>query len=70
MSEKSKTEQVKTVKVKLLKAHNHAGMPYSEGAEIEVPEHDATWLKNLNIAEDVGITPTVSAQPTKKVEEK
>ena len=64
------SEKLKTVKVKLLKAHKHAGMQYSEGAEIEVPEHDAAWLKNLNIAEEVGVTPTVSAQTTKKVEEK
>ena len=64
------SEKLKTVKVKLLKAHKHAGMQYSEGAEIEVPEHDAAWLKNLKIAEDVGVTPTVSAQTTKKVEEK
>ena len=63
-------DKIKTVKVKLLKAHKHAGMQYSEGAEIDVPEHDATWLKNLNIAEEVGVTPTVSAQTTKKVEEK
>ena len=46
------SEKLKTVKVKLLKAHKHAGMQYSEGAEIEVPEHDAAWLKNLKIAED------------------
>ncbi len=70
MSEKSKTEQVKTVKVKLLKPHKHAGTQYNEGVEIILPEHDAAWLKNLNIAEEVGVTPTVSAQPTKKVEEK
>ena len=43
---------IKTVKVKLLKDHQHGQMRYSEGMEIEVPEHDADWLKNLKIAED------------------
>lgn len=57
---------VKTVKVKLLKTHNHAGMAYSEGMEIEVPEHDADWLKNLKIAEDV----KTSTAAMKTVEEK
>ena len=61
-------DKIKTVKVKLLKAHKHAGMQYSEGVEIDVPEHDATWLKNLKIAEDAKASTTVST--TKKVEEK
>ena len=61
-------DKIKTVKVKLLKAHKHAGMQYSEGVEIEVPEHDATWLKNLKIAEDAKASTTVST--TKTVEEK
>lgn len=68
MSEKLKTEQVKTVKVKLLKPHKHAGTQYNEGVEIILPEHDANWLKNLNIAEDVKAPTAVSA--TKNVEEK
>ena len=68
MSEKSKTEQVKTVKVKLLKPHKHAGTQYNEGVEIILPEHDATWLKNLKIAEDAKASTTVST--TKTVEEK
>ncbi|MEX5365700.1 hypothetical protein WCE00_01805 [Acinetobacter haemolyticus] len=46
------SEKMKTVKVKFLKAHKHAGMQYSEGIEVDVPEHDANWLKNLKIAED------------------
>lgn len=61
-------DKIKTVKVKLLKAHKHAGMQYSKGAEIDVPEHDATWLKNLKIAEDAKASTTVST--TKTVEEK
>ena len=61
-------DKIKTVKVKLLKAHKHAGMQYSEGVEIDVPEHDATWLKNLKIAEDAKASTTVST--TKTVEEK
>lgn len=60
MSEKA---QAKTVKVKLLKAHQHAGMTYDAGMEIEVPEHDATWLKNLKIAEDVKASFTATAKP-------
>lgn len=70
MSEKSKTEEVKTVKVKLLADHKHAGMQYSAGAEIILPEHDANWLKNLSLAEDVGATPAPPASSVKKVEEK
>jgi hypothetical protein len=46
-------EEAKTVKVKLLKDHQHGKMRHSAGMEIDVPEHDATWLKNLKIAEDV-----------------
>lgn len=62
-----KTE-VKTVNVKLLKPHEHAGMEYSVGMEITVPEHDADWLKKLNIAEDVKAT---TATPiTKTAEDK
>lgn len=49
MSEKT----AKTVKVKLLKPHTHGGMKYDTGFELDLPEHDAAWLKNLNIAEDV-----------------
>lgn len=60
------SNEVKTIKVKLLKAHNHAGMAYSEGMEIAVPEHDAAWLKNLKIAEDA----KASTASTKTVEEK
>lgn len=56
----------KSVKVKLLQAHNHAGMPYREGMEIEVPTHDAEWLKNLKIAEDVKTSTAI----TKTAEEK
>ncbi len=58
--------EVRTIKVKLLQAHNHAGMPYSAGAEILVPEHDADWLKSLKYAEDV----KTSTASTKVVEEK
>ena len=64
MSEK----EIKTVKIKLLADHQHAGMKYSAGAEITLPEHDANWLKNLNIAEDVKAPTAVSA--TNNVEEK
>ncbi|MCU4601861.1 DUF7210 family protein [Acinetobacter ursingii] len=63
MSEKT----VKTVKVKLLKPHTHGGMKYDTGFELELPEHDANWLKNLTIAEDIK-TSAVVAKTT--VEEK
>lgn len=49
----STKNEVKTVKVKLLQPHHHAGMSYGADMEIEVPELDAAWLKNLKIAEDV-----------------
>lgn len=49
----SDKNQVKTIKVKLLRPHQHAGMQYDVGMDIEVSEHDANWLKNLKIAEDV-----------------
>lgn len=68
MSEKSKTEEVKTVKVKLLKDHQHGEMRYSAGMEIDIPELDAKWLKNLKIAEDVKTSTAVTTNKT--VEEK
>ncbi|MCX5466494.1 DUF7210 family protein [Acinetobacter nematophilus] len=60
-------DAVKTVKVKLLKSHQHGQMQYSEGMEIDVPEHDAAWLKNLKIAEDATKN---SASPSKPLEDK
>lgn len=60
------SEKVKTIKVKLLADHQHAGMKYSAGVELELPEHDAAWLKNLKIAEDV----KVSTSTAKTVEDK
>ncbi|WP_151790014.1 DUF7210 family protein [Acinetobacter junii] len=62
------SEKTKTVKVKFLKSHHHAGMQYSEGAEIDVPEHDANWLKNLKIADDA--KPSTAVTTPKTVEEK
>ncbi len=59
-------DEIKTVKVKLLKDHQHGQMRHSEGMEIEVPEHDAEWLKNLKIAEDT----KASVSAAKSVEEK
>lgn len=60
-------EPQKMVKVKLLKNHQHGQMKYSKGMEIDIPEHDAIWLKNLEIAEDLAKN---SATPSKPVEEK
>jgi hypothetical protein len=65
MSSNEAKNEAKTVKVKLLKDHNHAGMPYSADMEIDVPAHDAEWLKNLKIAEDVK-----ASAATKSAEEK
>ena len=59
-------DEIKIVKVKLLKDHQHGQMRYSAGMEIEVPEHDAEWLKNLKIAEDA----KASVAAAKFVEEK
>lgn len=55
-------QKVKTVKVKLLADHTHADMTYTTGMEIEVPEADADWLKNLKIAEDVVTTKTATTK--------
>lgn len=63
MSKTDPKTETKTVKVKLLKAHEHAGMQYGEGAEITVPEHDAQWLINLDVAEAVKAA-TTAPQPT------
>ncbi|MFU8924899.1 hypothetical protein [Acinetobacter puyangensis] len=43
----------KTVKVKLLKPHTHAGVKFDVDMEIDVPDHDAKWLINTKIAEQV-----------------
>ncbi|WP_314338863.1 hypothetical protein [Acinetobacter guillouiae] len=51
--------EAKTVKVKLTQPHRHAGMQYDSGMEIDVMEHDANWLKNLKIAEDVKNTSVI-----------
>ncbi len=58
----------KTVKVKLLVEHRHADMQYSAGMELELAECDATWLKNLKIAEDVKASPAVTT--AKNIEDK
>lgn len=55
-------QKVKTVKVKLLAYHTHADMAYTAGMEIEIPEADADWLKNLKIAEDVVTTKTATTK--------
>lgn len=60
-------DEIKTIKVKLLKDHQHGKMRYSAGMEIDVPEHDADWLKNLKIAEKVK---AAAATQTKTAEEK
>jgi ribosomal 50S subunit-recycling heat shock protein len=38
-------KEVKKVKVRLAKAHTHAGKDYKAGDEIEVREDQARWLE-------------------------
>ena len=66
MSKTDPKTEIKTVKVKLLKAHEHAGMQYGEGAEITVPEIDAVWLINMGVVAD----PKATTQTTPPVEGK
>lgn len=65
----SDKNEVKTIKVKLLKPHQHADKKYDAGDDIEVSELDAKWLKKLNIAEDVKTSP-VQSNAVKALEEK
>lgn len=69
MAEKTNAKEIKTVKVKLKADHEHGGMKYSAGAEIVLPEHDAVWLKNLKIAEEIETTAAITPS-VKIVEEK
>jgi hypothetical protein len=57
-------EETKTVKVKLLKDHQHGKMRHSTGMEIEVPELDAKWLINLKVAEEVKTSAATTQKPT------
>ncbi|MBK1614996.1 hypothetical protein CKO44_16120 [Rubrivivax gelatinosus] len=41
----------KTVKVKLIKPHTHAGEQLDPGAELSVSEADASWLTEHQVAE-------------------
>lgn len=41
----------KTEKVKLLKAHRHAGKDHPAGAEITVDEATAKWLRDNEVVE-------------------
>ena len=65
-------KEVKTVKVKLLKAHEHAGISYAEGMEISVLAHDAGWLESLKIIEKVteDLKAPLAKTTSKAVEEK
>lgn len=63
MSKDTAKDAEKTVKVKLLKDHQHGQMRYSAGMEIEVPEHDATWLINVEVAEEVKTTVATTSKP-------
>lgn len=58
----SEKNEAKTVKVKLIQPHRHAGMQYDSGMEIDVLEHDADWLINAAVAEK---TLTKSESPSK-----
>lgn len=43
-----------TVKVKLKRAHEHAGRQYKQGDTIEVPNDLVNWLVDQDIAEKAG----------------
>ena len=45
--------KVKTVKVKLLRPHKHAGEQHAVGAEIELPEKKAAFAIRAKSAEKV-----------------
>lgn len=40
------------MKVTLKYPHKHAGVQYSAGASIDVPVHDALWLKGEDLIEE------------------
>ena len=40
----------KTIKIKLLKPHSHAGRDYPAGSEIELNEDAAKWLISIKTA--------------------
>ena len=48
---------VKTFKVTLKQAHTHAGEKHPAGKEIDVQEHDKTWLEENGVIDPpTGIT--------------
>lgn len=56
----------KNVKVRIFKPHTHAGVkhvPGPEGKEIEVPEHDAAWLREQGVLDRPGTKPAADAKP-------
>lgn len=54
------TEKQKTTKVKLAKAHTHAGKPYKAGDSIEVNEADLKWLRDHDLVDDGKSGPALS----------
>jgi len=48
-----KKKEVKKVKVRLLKSHEHAGKKCEKGKVIEVREDQAQRLKSWGVAEEV-----------------
>jgi len=43
----------KSIKIKLLKPHTHAGRDYPKGAELKLNADSAQWLISIKTAEEV-----------------
>ncbi|BAK76498.1 hypothetical protein NH8B_2112 [Pseudogulbenkiania sp. NH8B] len=57
------------VRVKLLKAHRHAGADHQEGAVLTMSPATATWLKNNRIAVDADTATEAATVVTVKPKE-
>lgn len=65
------SETEKTIRVKLLKPHTHAGVEFDPDNEIEVTEADSQWLIAQKVAEAIAAPKsTPSAKTTPIPEEK
>jgi len=54
------SDKQKTTKVKLAKAHTHAGKPYKVGDSIEVNDADLKWLRDHDLVDDGSAGPALS----------
>lgn len=53
------------MKVTLKKQHEHAGVSYAAGAEIDVTEPEATWLADQGVIDQ----PAADTKPAKTAKE-